>query len=234
MARAKRTGRAEARRRYRNDQALAGLEDEEGRRGQRDAVSASSSRIGSPGRSGSRTPSARHPHARRPSRPARPAAAGSQTRRCGSPCCSRWRRPWCSRRPSGGPDRSARCPRGLHVSVLRRDPGHGGVFIAGFMAPRASWLLGVIVGLSRRPATRSSSSAVSSGSPVGRHTALARTWLARSSCQPIVGASSRPTAAWYRRFLYPRIEPRPEERSAATTDGRSRSRTASEKASARR
>ena len=44
---------------------------------------------------------------------------------------------------------------GFMFAYFIQTPAIGGVFLAGFLAPRASWLLGAIVGLWRRSAIRS-------------------------------------------------------------------------------
>ena len=117
-------------------------------------------------------------------------------------------------------------------------PAIGGVFIAGFMAPRASWLLGILVGL---VAAASYSFLVLSGyigvAPTESTAGLARdVVIAAFLMSPIIGAFFASTAAWYRRFLY-LSNPNRGRRSAAASgrpDGRSRTSGSSQKASARR
>lgn len=112
-------------------------------------------------------------------------------------------------------------------------PAIGGVFIAGFLAPRASWLLGVIVGLV---------SAVCYGTLIltgalGTSTTVSPTdvLLASAAIAPVMGALFASGAAWYRRFLRlsspNRGKTRPPEKRG--NDGRSRS-TSGQKAGARR
>ena len=116
-------------------------------------------------------------------------------------------------------------------------PGIGAVFLAGFMAPRASWLLGVIVGL----VSASCYSflglagliplAPGAPAPVARDVVLAAFGLS-----PVLGALFASAAAWYRRFLMlsnpNRGRPRPSANAGRRPDGRTRA--AAAKASARR
>ncbi len=117
-------------------------------------------------------------------------------------------------------------------------PAIGGVFIAGFLAPRASWLLGVLVGL---VAAACYSGLVLTGyvgiSPTADTAVLARdVVIAAFLMSPIVGAFFASTAAWYRRFLY-LSNPNRARRAAGPSgrpDGRTRTPGANQKASARR
>jgi hypothetical protein len=82
-------------------------------------------------------------------------------------------------------------------------PAIGGVFIAGFLAPRASWLYGILVGLL---AAACYSFLVVRGFiglvPSTETQAVARdVVLASFLLSPLVGAFFASTAAWYRRFL---------------------------------
>ena len=117
-------------------------------------------------------------------------------------------------------------------------PAIGGVFIAGFLAPRASWLLGLIVGA---VAATCYSFLILSGvigiAPSVDTQALARdVVLASYIMSPLVGAFFASTAAWYRRFLYLSNPNRGRGRSAAAQrpDGRRRSGGPGQKAGARR
>jgi hypothetical protein len=117
-------------------------------------------------------------------------------------------------------------------------PAIGGVFIAGFMAPRASWLLGLIVGL---VAASAYSFLVLNGyiglAPNAETQTQAQDVVFASYLMsPIVGAFFASTAAWYRRFLYLSNPNRGRGRPGAPTrpDGRTRARSADQKASARR
>lgn len=113
-------------------------------------------------------------------------------------------------------------------------PAIGGVFLAGFLAPRASWLLGIIVGLVAAVAYSAIILTVSTGTP---DEALARDAIVSAFVlSPVMGALFAAGAAWYRRFLQ-LSNPNRGRRAAATkksnTDGRSRT-AGSSKASARR
>jgi hypothetical protein len=117
-------------------------------------------------------------------------------------------------------------------------PAIGGVFIAGFMAPRASWLLGLIVGV---VAATAYSFLVLNGyiglAPTATTQPLAQdVVIASYVMSPIVGSFFASTAAWYRRFLYLSNPNRGRGRPAAPSrpDGRTRARGASQKAGARR
>ena len=113
-------------------------------------------------------------------------------------------------------------------------PAIGGVFIAGFLAPRASWLLGVIVGL---VSAACYSGLVLSGA-LGTSTTTTPTEVvtAAVAISPVMGALFASAAAWYRRFLQlsspnrGRTRQQPPRRG---NDGRSRS-NSNQKAGARR
>lgn len=128
------------------------------------------------------------------------------------------------------------------VTILLKDyflvpPAIGGAFITGFMAPRASWLLGIVVGL---VAAATYSVLVVNGLVVfPPTTAPPRTEdvvLAAFLISPVIGSFFASTAAWYRRFLYLTNPNRGRGRSGAPArpDGRSRSGNANQKAGARR
>jgi hypothetical protein len=119
-------------------------------------------------------------------------------------------------------------------------PAIGGVFIAGFLAPRASWLLGVVVGLVSAacytllllyyPAT------IYSGLPPTQSQAVE---VAASAfvLSPVIGGIFAAGAAWYRRFLRlsAPVRSRPTtEKKSKPGDGRTRSSGPSQKAGARR
>jgi hypothetical protein len=119
-------------------------------------------------------------------------------------------------------------------------PPIGGVFLAGFLAPRASWLVGVIVGIfsaicytilgltARLP-------------PVGQPTfqelfdaAPQQAILAAFVLSPVMGALFGAAAAWYRRFLQLSNPNRGRQAAAPKrSDGRTRG-GGSQKAGARR
>jgi hypothetical protein len=121
-------------------------------------------------------------------------------------------------------------------------PAIGGVFIAGFLAPRASWLLGVIVGLVSAacysilvlgfPAT------IYPAAPPAADTAR-DVALSAFILSPVIGAFFAAGAAWYRRFLAYSSPNRgrrsqSQKSTARPGDGRTRSGTTSQKAGAKR
>jgi hypothetical protein len=109
-------------------------------------------------------------------------------------------------------------------------PAIGGVFIAGFLAPRASWLLGVIVGLV--------SAAFYSYLGIAGYIGVASTVrvqdviIAAFIMSPIMGALFASAAAWYRRFLQLSNPNRGRRAVAERADGRTRK--VNQKAPARR
>ena len=116
-------------------------------------------------------------------------------------------------------------------------PALGGVFLAGFLAPRASWLLGAIVGavaaagyLAILLIAPSILSATTPDAATTQNVALSAFLLS-----PIMGALFASLAAWYRRFL--RVMNPNRTRQAAPPkrgDGRTRGTNNSQKAGARR
>jgi hypothetical protein len=116
-------------------------------------------------------------------------------------------------------------------------PAIGGVFIAGFLAPKASWLYGILVGI---VAAICYSFLVvrgfSGAAPTAETQGLARdVVLASFFLSPLIGAFFASTAAWYRRFLYlsnPNRRRAKPSGSSSRPDGRTRS--SDQKASARR
>jgi len=82
-------------------------------------------------------------------------------------------------------------------------PAIGGVFIAGFLAPRASWLLGIVVGLFAAICF----STVILGFPLQIYPAAPTSEEASTAIggafvlSPVMGALFASAAAWYRRFL---------------------------------
>jgi len=118
-------------------------------------------------------------------------------------------------------------------------PAIGGVFIAGFLAPRASWLLGAIVGLVSAaaysfmglsgilPAT-----AIVNGVEV---TVNPRdVILSAFIVSPIMGAIFASAAAWYRRFLQLSSPNRGRNQQPVRRGNDGRSRAGNQKAGARR
>ena len=120
-------------------------------------------------------------------------------------------------------------------------PAIGGVFIAGFLAPRASWLLGAIVGLFSAicysvlvlayPTTIYATAAPPTQAQA-QEVALSAFILS-----PIIGAFFAAGAAWYRRFLRlsspNRARPAQKSNAKKMGDGRTRGGTTA-KASAKR
>lgn len=257
MARAKRTDRAEARRRHRAEQALAGIDEAD---------------LDSPEVS---SPAAERPAAERPTAGAptvarrgfasafreafRPVDVRSDLRAL--PGLVRHKALWVPVlltivsawlfvvvRPGEtlataqcGLDRPGGCLPVLATFLYQYfivTPAIGGVFIAGFMAPRASWLLGLIVGV---VAATAYSFLVLNGhiglAPTAETQPLAQdVVIASYVMSPIVGSFFASTAAWYRRFLYLSNPNRGRGRPGAPPrpDGRSRARGASQKAGVRR
>ena len=120
-------------------------------------------------------------------------------------------------------------------------PAIGGVFIAGFMAPRASYLLGILVGLFSAACYSFLVLAGYIGVAPSTSTAtLARdVVIAAFIMSPLVGAFFASTAAWYRRFLNLSNPNRGRAKSsnaasAQRPDGKSRTSGTNQKASARR
>jgi hypothetical protein len=126
----------------------------------------------------------------------------------------------------------------LMYEYFVRPPAIGGVFIAGFLAPRASWLLGLIVGLVSAIVNALLVTfvplAIFSTAP---DAAQAQEFIVTGFLlSPIFGALFASGAAWYRRFLQlsnPNRGKRAEEKKKAN-DGKSRTSGKDQKASARR
>jgi hypothetical protein len=118
-------------------------------------------------------------------------------------------------------------------------PGIGAAFIAGFLAPRASWLLGAIVGVvsaicySFLGLGGYIPVAADAPKPVAQDVVLAAFTIG-----PILGAFFASAAAWYRRFLMLNNPNRGQARRSANAarrpDGKSRAAGASQKAGVRR
>ena len=120
-------------------------------------------------------------------------------------------------------------------------PAIGGVFIAGFLAPRASWLLGVIVGLvSALCYSILVLGFPSTIYPAAPPTADTARDVAVSAfiLSPVIGGFFAAGAAWYRRFLAyssPNRGRASQQKSTARPgDGRTRSGTSSQKAGVKR
>ena len=118
-------------------------------------------------------------------------------------------------------------------------PAIGGVFIGGFLAPRASWLVGIVVGLVSAACYVALGVSGRLPSPFGEQFALNGTAASVSAFvySPIMGAFFAAAAAWYRRFLALSSPNRNRRQSQAQKqrpgDGRTRA-GGSQKASAKR
>ena len=121
-------------------------------------------------------------------------------------------------------------------------PAIGGVFLAGFLAPRASWLLGAIVGLVAAVGYISVLILVPGAlSPTAPGAATIETVaISAFALSPVMGAFFASAAAWYRRFLTltnPNRGRRNQPPPKRTGDGRTRGangQKANTKADARR
>src|SRR6476469_3293570 len=82
-------------------------------------------------------------------------------------------------------------------------PAIGGVFIAGFLAPRAAWLLGVIVGLVSAICYSALLFSMFSATLASGTSGTSAMDIATASLvlSPTIGALFAAAAAWYRRFL---------------------------------
>ncbi len=116
-------------------------------------------------------------------------------------------------------------------------PAIGGVFLAGFLAPRASWLLGVIIGLVSAICygiiIAAFPSAVAAVTP--SQAQVAEAFSAAVVLSPVMGAFFAAGAAWYRRFLQYTSPNRSRRQPAKSSrrDGKRRS-AGSQGANARR
>ena len=125
----------------------------------------------------------------------------------------------------------------LLFAYFVQTPAIGGVFLAGFLAPRASWLLGAIVGAVAAAGYVAVLALVPGAlGPTAPAGTLASVAASSFILSPILGAFFASAAAWYRRFL--RLSNPNRGRQAASqkrgNDGRSRGSTGSQKAGARR
>ena len=123
----------------------------------------------------------------------------------------------------------------LSVFMLQyfiQTPAIGGVFIAGFLAPRASWLLGVIVGLVS--AVCYTGLILSGALGAGTTAEVSQVILAGFLISPIMGALFASGAAWYRRFLQLSSPNRGKAKPPAKRGNDGKTRAANQKAGARR
>lgn len=241
MARAKRTDRAEARRRYRNEQALAATDVDADLASETSSATATAASTPGPGARRSIGSAFREAF--------RPVDLRSDLRAL--PQLIRHRAFWIPVlltlasvvlfivvRPEGRNDLLSILTVFLFQYFIVA-PAIGGVFIAGFMAPRASWLLGILVGL---VAAVCYSYLILNGfvvvAPTEGTAAQAReAVIAAFILSPIVGAFFASTAAWYRRFLYlsnPNRGRRPAPGASGRPDGRTRTAGTGQKAGAGR
>ena len=118
-------------------------------------------------------------------------------------------------------------------------PAIGGVFIGGFLAPRASWLVGVVIGLISAACYVALGVTGKLPAPFAEQYTVSAAGAAISAFiySPIMGAFFAAAAAWYRRFLALSSPNRNRRQSQAQKqrpgDGRTRGGT-SQKASAKR
>jgi hypothetical protein len=117
-------------------------------------------------------------------------------------------------------------------------PAIGGVFIAGFLAPRASWLLGFIVGLAAAICYSALITTVFAAVTAAAQVqgAAQDAIIAAFLLSPVMGMFFAAAAAWYRRFLQlsnPNRGRQPQGKARRGPDGRSRA-AADQKAGARR
>lgn len=243
MARAKRTDRAAARRRYRSEQGLAAFDS--------DAPLEPLDEEASP-RSTDRGPAQQAPSARR--------SIGTAFREAFHPLdlrgdlralpqLIRGKALWIPIaltlatallfmvvRPEGRADPASVIAFFLYQYFIVT-PAIGGVFIAGFLAKRASWLLGVLVGLVGAVCyTLLILGGFVGVPPSAAPSALIQDVIVASFIlSPVVGAFFAATAAWYRRFLYLSNPNRGRRADAARRpDGRTRAARSEQKVGLRR
>jgi hypothetical protein len=128
----------------------------------------------------------------------------------------------------------------LLFAYFIQTPAIGGVFIAGFLAPRASWLLGAIVGafaaLCYTIIVVGMPTAIYAGVPPTQDQAI-QVALSAFLLSPPFGALLASGAAWYRRFLRlsaPARATKSNDKKARAGDGRTRTSGVPQKASAKR
>jgi hypothetical protein len=105
-------------------------------------------------------------------------------------------------------------------------PAIGGVFLAGFLAPRASWLLGAIVGVVAAIGYVAVLAVVPNTlSPAPGAANLQSVAISAFLLSPVMGALFASAAAWYKRFLTltnPNRGRRNQQPKKGVGDGRSR------------
>jgi len=117
-------------------------------------------------------------------------------------------------------------------------PAIGGVFIGGFLAPRASWLVGVVIGLISAACYVARGVTGTLPAPFAEQYTVSAAGAAISAFiySPIMGAFFAAAAAWYRRFLAlssPNRNRRPSQ-TPKQRPGDGRTRGTSQKAGAKR
>ena len=119
-------------------------------------------------------------------------------------------------------------------------PAIGGVFIGGFLAPRASWVVGIVVGLVSAACYVALGVSGLLPPPFSEQFTINPTGAAVSAFiySPIMGAFFAAAAAWYRRFLALSSPNRNRRQAQAQKqrpgDGRTRGSGTSQKAPAKR
>jgi hypothetical protein len=115
-------------------------------------------------------------------------------------------------------------------------PAIGGVFLAGFLAPRASWLLGVIIGVVSAIGYVAILVLIPNALTTNQPSAGTIQSVATSALllSPIVGGLFAAAAAWYRRFLTLTNPNRGRRAQAAKRAGDGKTRATTQKAGARR
>lgn len=117
-------------------------------------------------------------------------------------------------------------------------PAVGGVFLAGFLAPRASWLLGIVVSIVAALCYIAMGLALRLPEPFQTQFSTAQSEAIAYTLiwSPLLGMFFASAAAWYRRFLSlsnPNRGRRTQQPQKRSTDGRSRG-SSNAKAPARR
>jgi hypothetical protein len=117
----------------------------------------------------------------------------------------------------------------LLYTYFIQSPAIGGVFLAGFLAPRASWLLGVIIGLLSALCYTVVIASGVLGAP--SDAAVRDVVIAAFVLSPVLGGLFAAGAAWYRRFLQLSNPNRGRQAAAkrGTNNAKGRSRTGATK-----
>jgi hypothetical protein len=119
-------------------------------------------------------------------------------------------------------------------------PAIGGVFIGGFLAPRASWLVGIVIGLASAACYVALGVTGKLPAPFAEQFTVSALGASVSAFiySPIMGAFFAAAAAWYRRFLAlsspNRNRNRKPSQAPKQRPGDGRTRASSQKAGAKR